>query len=294
MSSLAKAGNQSVAKYDPQKGLKTVAVAEAAEKHFARAKDATKLQAAIRAKLTAQAEFVFWWDTKGPGANHGGYRPKGKMSDLSSCDALPDSKTVSRWRLKLNDPDRFEATYEAAIARYVKVLEFEQHTHVAQNAGEHEWYTPIEYIDPARKVLGDIDLDPATSKTANAVVKAAEIFTLKDNGLAHRWHGRVWMNPPYSQPAIESFCQKLAGHIEAGDVSAAIVLVNNATETAWFQRLAEVSSAICFPRGRVRFWSPGKESAPLQGQAVLYSGPSVAVFSKEFERFGFIARLQTT
>ena len=33
--------------YDPAKGLKAVAVAEAAEIHFARAKDATKLYEAI-------------------------------------------------------------------------------------------------------------------------------------------------------------------------------------------------------------------------------------------------------
>lgn len=29
---------------------------------------------AIRAKLEAQAEFVFWWNKQGPGAQHGGSR----------------------------------------------------------------------------------------------------------------------------------------------------------------------------------------------------------------------------
>src|SRR5215469_2041438 len=51
-----------IAVYDPTKGLKTIAVAEAAEKHFARAKDPEKLFEAIETKLRAQAEFVLWWD----------------------------------------------------------------------------------------------------------------------------------------------------------------------------------------------------------------------------------------
>lgn len=47
-SAVAKRGAADLARYDPDKGLKSIAVAEAAEKHFARAKDATKLQQAIR------------------------------------------------------------------------------------------------------------------------------------------------------------------------------------------------------------------------------------------------------
>lgn len=65
-----------LSKYDPVKGVKQIAVAEMAIKHYAKAKDADKLKEAIRAKLTAQAEFVLWWDTKGPGANHGGKRER--------------------------------------------------------------------------------------------------------------------------------------------------------------------------------------------------------------------------
>ncbi len=284
---------QAISKYNPEKGLQTIAVAEVAEKHYARAKDASKLRAAIRAKLEAQAEFVSWWDTSTEKARRG--QPQ-KYSDRSvrilhlGKHGLPDPRVVSRWRGKLSDPSKFEATYEHAVARYLKILELEQGAHVGENTGEQEWYTPPEYIEAARVVLGEIDLDPASNDTANAVVKAAQIFTDQDSGLDQRWDGRVWMNPPYSQPLVTQFCEKLAASVRAGTVSAAVVLVNNATETHWFRALADVASSICFPTGRVRFWHPKKDAAtPLQGQAVLYIGNDIYAFGEAFAEFGFLA-----
>jgi hypothetical protein len=73
---LAKRSARSLTKYNPAKGVKKIAAFEMAEKHFAKAKDVALLKKAIRAKLEAQAEFVLWWKTKGPGANHGGARDK--------------------------------------------------------------------------------------------------------------------------------------------------------------------------------------------------------------------------
>ena len=164
--------------------------------------------------------------------------------------------------------------------------------HVTHNSGNNEWYTPVEYVAAARVVMGNIDLDPASSTTANEVVRADTFYTAEDDGLMHAWTGSVWMNPPYASELIGKFCTKLALHVKVADVPEAIVLVNNATETAWFAELIGVASAVCFTRGRVRFWSPDRESAaPLQGQAIVYIGALPLVFCEEFKRFGWMALL---
>lgn len=159
--------------------------------------------------------------------------------------------------------------------------------HVGHASGENEWYTPRAYIEAAVRVMGAIDLDPASNPDANRVVGAARIYTAEDDGLTKKWRGRVWMNPPYAQPLVADFCTKLVDAFSR-DVSEACVLVNNATETNWFQTVADTATALCFPRGRVTFWHPTRKSAsPLQGQALLYLGAKAQRFREEFEPFGF-------
>jgi hypothetical protein len=60
-----------------------------------------------------------------------------------------------------------------------------------------EHYTPKEVVQFARYVLGDIDLDPASSAEANDVIGATRIFTEADNGYLKPWAAaRVFLNPP--------------------------------------------------------------------------------------------------
>lgn len=163
--------------------------------------------------------------------------------------------------------------------------------HVAHNSGQNEWYTPAAFIEAARQVMGGIDLDPASSAIANRTVKATRYFTAKDDGLAQDWPAcRIWMNPPYAQPLISQFSNKIAEAADAGAV--AIVLVNNATETTWFQRMLKSANALCFPQSRVRFLDPdGNPGAPLQGQALLYFGSNVSGFTAAFRDFGGIVEV---
>jgi ParB family chromosome partitioning protein len=170
------------------------------------------------------------------------------------------------------------------------VEEVKKHVHVAQNSGENEWYTPPQFIESARLVMGSIDIDPASNPIANATVKATRFFTKDEDGLQQKWEGSVWMNPPYAQPLMSQFAEAISEKFESGEIEQAIILVNNATETQWFQRMAIVASAVCFPKSRVKFLDPnGKPGgAPLQGQAIIYMGDSKRVFRDEFRKYGAI------
>lgn len=165
------------------------------------------------------------------------------------------------------------------------------HNHRAQGTGENEWYTPEIHIEAARRVLGVINLDPASSDQAQKSVRADEYCTVDDDGLLHDWNGTVWMNPPYSQPAIQEFIQKLVSEYAAGRTTAAVALTHNYTDTEWFHIAARACSAICFTRGRIKFVNPdGEEAAPTQGQAFFYFGKDIEKFSEEFSVFGFVVQ----
>jgi ParB family chromosome partitioning protein len=120
--------------------------------------------------------------------------------------------------------------------------------HISQATGNNEWYTPPEYVEAARKVLGAIDLDPASNAEANKIIKAERFFIAEDDGLNKNWKGRVWLNPPYASNLIVHFALKLKNHYERNKVTEAVVLVNNATETAWFNTLIGIASAVVFPK----------------------------------------------
>ncbi|GAH45645.1 unnamed protein product, partial [marine sediment metagenome] len=53
--------------------------------------------------------------------------------------------------------------------------------HITYSSGENEWYTPKIYIDAARAVMGDIDVDPASSEIANKIIRAKIYYTAQDD-----------------------------------------------------------------------------------------------------------------
>lgn len=208
---------------------------------------------------------------------------KNESSTARQIAKIPEAKFEAFIQQKLETVD--QAMSEITIAGALRLA---KGAHVSNNSGENEWYTPPQYIESARKVMGIIDLDPASSECANGVVKAKKYFDEESNGLFQAWKGSIWMNPPYAQPLIFDFILKLETEV----YDQAIVLVNNATETKWGQKLLELSNAVCFHTGRIRFVSPDGElgDAPLQGQIIAYIGKNYKEFINEFKQYGICLR----
>jgi len=159
----------------------------------------------------------------------------------------------------------------------------------AEHDGD-EWSTPVEYLAKARRVLGMIDLDPASNAAAQARVRADRWYSKEDNGLALPWAGRVWLNPPFSQPLVTQFTERLLQFFHSRHVPAAIMLVNNATDTAWFQPFLRDFPA-CFTNGRIAFLQGNKATnGNRQGQAFFFLGCAPHKVVDEFADVGALVQ----
>ena len=160
-----------------------------------------------------------------------------------------------------------------------------------------EWYTPQIFVDAVRRVLGDIDLDPASSETANETIQAAKIYTAEDSGLNREWRGRIFLNPPYTRGLIEKFVDKFCAEFDGKNVTEAILLIDAATDTAYFRRLVERCNGICFSRGRINFCRGDgltTRGHHVRGQAFLYYGSDMEKFFREFAQFGWCCTTKIT
>lgn len=126
-----------------------------------------------------------------------------------------------------------------------------------------EWETPMVFFNKINTSHGPFDLDPcARPETA----KAPNYFTKADDGLSKEWRGRVWCNPPYSNPrpwiekALRSF----------PNIARAVFLLPNSTDTTWFHELVKPNAEIIFLRGRIRFigWMGTPISGPKGGNII--------------------------
>jgi hypothetical protein len=119
-----------------------------------------------------------------------------------------------------------------------------------------EWYTPEEYADAARVVLGGaIDLDPASCPIANTVIRAERIYTIHDNGLDPRreWKGRVWLNPP-NPP--RPWWERLGVEFNSGNVTQAIYLSYSKeplSQSQLWSCASILSHIVCVPKRRIQF-----------------------------------------
>lgn len=212
--------------------------------------------------------------TKSNGKNH--KPPQAPQASMFVVDDVAEEKA----KRKVNE---FLETGSEGARQEVSVTMFSSET--------NEYYTPPEYVEAARDVMGGIDLDPASHEKAQDWIQAETFYTVADDGLSKPWFGRVWLNPPYGKDGSDSnqeiWSQHLIGEYEAGHVSQAVLLVKAALGYNWFENLWW-DWPVCFGRERLSFIrSNGDDKGKSkQGTAFLYLGDEVARFRRVFGQFG--------
>jgi len=283
-------GGREIERFDPRKARRRDAATAAEIVYAKRVRDWPLLRDAIKRKLDDQTKFVSWWGkhVRGPGKVNS--RRTGEIAvDAAEESTGISNQQVSKWKRRLKEPDKYEAmlygdAYSRAMAETVT-------TTAAKWTGDPESYTPAQYIEAARAVMGEIDLDPASNEIAQRTVRAAEYFDEKANGLKQPWHGRVFLNPPYNYPLVAHFIGKLITELDAQCVTAAILLTNNNTDTRWWHEAAARAAAVCFTLGRINFYkADGQITQPTNGQTFFYFGADPVAFASLFDRFGLIMR----
>lgn len=150
----------------------------------------------------------------------------------------------------------------------------------------NEWPTPPALVAEIVQFMGGIDTDPCSNSKQSPNVPATVVFTVEDDGLAHQWFGRVFLNPPYL-PSPKAWLDHLLDQYAKRNVTEAVILVFNKTETKWFSAVADLPKV--FLRGRLKF-GQATNSAP-HGSVLIYLGKRVKEFFRQFSPKGWCAEV---
>ena len=129
-----------------------------------------------------------------------------------------------------------------------------------------QWATPQDFFDLMDNQYGPFDLD-VCADSLNA--KCEKYFTREDNGLAKKWSGKCWMNPPYGKE-ISMWMKK--AYESSGNGSVVVCLVPARTDTKWWHEYA-MKGEITFIKGRLKFGG-NKNSAPFPSAVVVFGDKS--------------------
>ncbi|GGA57403.1 hypothetical protein CYANOKiyG1_78460 [Okeania sp. KiyG1] len=144
------------------------------------------------------------------------------------------------------------------------------------------WYTPPEIVELVELVLGKIDLDPCSDDGKHIPAKYHK--TIREDGLACVWFGKVFINPPYSCPG--KWIEKLISEVNDSNVTEAIALLPASTDTKWFKPLW--NQPICFWKGRIKFLDVNYQPKlpARQSHCLVYWGENIEKFRQVFSQFG--------
>lgn len=159
---------------------------------------------------------------------------------------------------------------------------------INQDSGKVEYYSPWPVIAAAVATMGGIDLDPASSTTANMRVGAAKFYSKEEDGLKQEWFGRVWLNHPFSKEGNPLWITKLILEVDSGRVTQACCITYASTSEKWFQPLLEQPQCYLAPRTDFHLPDGSLKKGASKGCVVTYFGRRISSFRKAYQNLGAI------
>lgn len=128
------------------------------------------------------------------------------------------------------------------------------------------WQTPDNIID----MIEPIDVDPCAGGTD---IGQDANYTKQDDGLSKEWHGRVFVNPPFSDK--KDWLRKAI--VERDNTECIFVLTPDSTDTIswWHKYIAAEADYIWFSEGRISYIDPSTgepAGSPTFGTAISIFG----------------------
>jgi len=196
---------------------------------------------------------------------------------------------------------------------------------INQDSGNTEYFTDLKIVNAARRTMGSINLDPASSFLANERIKADTYYKLEmefsndgrlidiNGGIGNSWFGNVWLNHPFARSespcrkrCSKTICQERGYHTDTyidGNkewiekllyeynhvtVNQACCITFAATSETWFKPLLKYPQ--CYLSPRTNYFKPNgtKLRGVTKGSVVTYLGIHVDRFYEEFENLGAI------
>ena len=142
------------------------------------------------------------------------------------------------------------------------------------------WNTPVEFVGDVVKFFGTIDLDPCCNDVDSPNVPALNYYTEETNGLAHDWHGKVFMNHPYSNS--KEWVPYASLQYESGNAKELVLLIKVDVSTKWWESISKYPWIAV--NTRLKFGS-GKGAAPFQS-GIIYLGDNLERFNSVFSKYG--------
>lgn len=171
----------------------------------------------------------------------------------------------------------------------------------------NDYYTPPTIVREAGEVMGGIDLDVASSWTANRIHKIPVYYTAHRSAFHNPWFGNVWMNPPYGDNG--AWFSEAVRYLKSGDIKQICIFGQvSALVTQYARPLNEFRPSLLLFNPTPTFWGCSKSGEmvgperceTVLGQrkdsklgtdaphGILYIGDRRKEFEEVFRERGFV------